>query len=82
VTITGVDDKVADGPQPYVVHVTPKPESADPDYVKVLETDVSVVNIDDDSPGVTVIAASGLTTTRLAAASPSRWCSIHSRRRT
>jgi hypothetical protein len=63
VTVTGVDDKVADGPQPYVVHVTPKPESADDNYVKVLETDVSMVNIDDDSPGVTVMAASDLTTT-------------------
>jgi large repetitive protein len=63
VTVTGVDDKGADGPQPYVVHVRPKPESADPDYVKVLETDVSFVNIDDDSPGITVMAAPGLTTT-------------------
>jgi len=63
VTVTGVDDKVADGPQPYVVHVVPKPESADADYAHVLETDVSFVNIDDDSPGITVMAASGLTTT-------------------
>jgi large repetitive protein len=63
VTVTGVDDKVADGPQPYVVHVTPNAGSADADYVKVLETDVSVVNIDDDSPGVTVMAAPDLTTT-------------------
>jgi large repetitive protein len=63
VTVTGVNDKVADGPQPYLVHVKPKPESADADYAKVLETDVSFVNIDDDSPGVTVVAAAGLTTT-------------------
>jgi large repetitive protein len=63
VTVTGVDDKVADGPQPYVVHVTPNPESADANYVKLLESDVSVVNADDDSPGITVMAAPNLTTT-------------------
>lgn len=63
VTVTGVDDQKADGTQPYVVHVTPMPESSDASYAAVLETDVSVSNVDDDSAGITVTAEANLTTT-------------------
>jgi len=62
VTVTGVDDLAADGPQPYMVHVTPRADSADTNYAALLETDVSLTNTDDDSAGITVTAASGLTT--------------------
>ncbi|HEX2877742.1 MAG TPA: hypothetical protein VHP33_41115, partial [Polyangiaceae bacterium] len=62
VTVTGVNDEVADGMQTYTVAVTPKAESADGAYAVLLETDVSVWNTDDDSAGITVMAASGLKT--------------------
>jgi len=54
VTITGVNDQVADGNQPYVVRVTPNPASSDPSYAALPEIDVSSLNIDDDSAGINV----------------------------
>jgi hypothetical protein len=63
VTVSGVDDLIADGTQPYVVHVTPSAESSDPLYAALLETDVNLMNVDDDSAGITIMAAPGLTTT-------------------
>ena len=62
VTVTGVNDKVADGMQTYTVSVNPKDDGADPNYAILLDTDVSVWNTDDDSAGITVMAASGLQT--------------------
>lgn len=63
VTVTGVDDEVADGAQPYVVHVTPSAESTDASYAAVLEADVNASNIDDDSAGITMKVGPNLQTT-------------------
>ncbi len=47
VTVTGVDDLLVDGPQPYVI-VTGPAESADPAYDGIDPEDVALVNTDDD----------------------------------
>lgn len=62
VTVTGVDDQSADGTQPYVVHLKPNPASADASYAALLETDVALSNVDDDSAGISVKAEGALTT--------------------
>jgi large repetitive protein len=62
VTVTGVDDDVADGNQPYFI-VTNAASSADPSYDGLDPANVSVTNLDDDIPGFIVNAAAGLTTT-------------------
>jgi large repetitive protein len=63
VTVMGVDDDFADGDQSYVVHVRPNPETADPDYLNLLERDVTLSNIDNDSARVLVEPSKGLVTT-------------------
>jgi large repetitive protein len=63
VTVTGVDDRVADGMQTYVVHVTPNAASVDLAYAMLNEVDVNLSNTDDDSAGITVVAGQALTTT-------------------
>jgi hypothetical protein len=62
VTITGVDDAVADGNQVYEI-TTAAAASADPAYNGLDAADVSVTNIDNDSPGIRVTPTSGLSTT-------------------
>lgn len=62
VTVTGVDDVVADGSRAYTV-LTTSAASADLDYNGFNPVDVAASNLDDDSPGVTVVAVPGLTTT-------------------
>ncbi|MBK8169877.1 MAG: PD40 domain-containing protein [Sandaracinaceae bacterium] len=66
VTVTGVDDSFADGPQPYqaVVHIS---ASADPTYAALADVQVSVTNIDDEMAGVTVSPTTGLTTSETGA---------------
>jgi len=59
VTVTGVDDKVADGNQPYSVQ-TGSATSADPGYQGLDPADVQVTNTDNDSPGVIVMLATGI----------------------
>ncbi len=61
VTITGVDDFVADGNVGYTI-VTAPASSLDFTYNGVNAPDVSVTNLDDDVGGVTVSAISGSTT--------------------
>ncbi len=61
VTVTGVDDKVADGPQPYLVLIEPA-SSQDPKYNLRDAADVPATNLDDDSPRITVSPASNDTT--------------------
>lgn len=56
VTVTGVDDKVADGPQPYLI-VTGAASSADAAYNNYDPPDVSVTNVDNDSAGVLLAPA-------------------------
>ena len=62
VTVTGVDDGLADGDQVYAVHLGPS-VSADDQYNALSASDVLLTNTDDDVPGVAVSPASGLTTT-------------------
>ncbi len=62
VTVTGVDDNEADGDVDYQIAILPV-ASTDPNYASLDPADVSVVNEDDDTPGVLVDPASGLVTT-------------------
>jgi large repetitive protein len=63
ITVTGVDDHVADGDQPYKVVVSGV-TSSDPGYNGLAGPEVQVTNIDNDSPGITVtVPSGGLTTT-------------------
>ncbi len=62
VTVTGVDDLVADGPIAYTI-VTAPAVSADSNYSGMTVSDVSVTNSDNDTPGITVTPTSGLFTT-------------------
>ena len=52
-TVTGVNDAVADGNQPYSI-VTASASSSDPGYNGLNPADVAVTNIDDDASGITV----------------------------
>ena len=61
VTLTGVDDAVADGNQVYSI-VTGAATSSDSNYNGMDAADVSASNTDDDSPGITVNPTSGLHT--------------------
>jgi large repetitive protein len=58
ITVSGVDDKVADGTQPYSI-VTAAATSKDAGYQGIDPPDVSLSNVDDDSAGITVSAAKG-----------------------
>ncbi|MCL4301305.1 MAG: hypothetical protein KJ077_36725 [Anaerolineae bacterium] len=62
VTVTGVNDAVDDGDQPYTI-ITNDPSSSDPDYngAGANPADVTVTNLDDDIAGFIVSAISGST---------------------
>ena len=60
VTVTGVDDDVADGDIDYSI-VTAAATSSDDNYNSVNPDNVSVTNTDDDAAGITVSAISGNT---------------------
>ncbi|MBK8170647.1 MAG: hypothetical protein IPK60_09950 [Sandaracinaceae bacterium] len=62
VTVTGVDDAVADGDQDYesIVHVA---SSTDPDYAALSDKQVAITNTDNESAGITVNPTTGLITT-------------------
>jgi hypothetical protein len=62
VTITGQDDAVADGPVAYSIVLAPI-SSADLRYNGLDPDDVSVINVDDETYGITVTPTSGLITT-------------------
>jgi hypothetical protein len=62
VTVTGADDLIADGNQPYKI-ITAPALSADPSYGTRDASDVSVTNTDNDTAGITVSPSTGLTTT-------------------
>ncbi len=61
VTVTGVDDAVVDGHQSYTVALS-EAVSSDGNYNGMNPLDVSVINIDDDTAGVTLSDISGDTT--------------------
>ena len=60
VTVTGQDDDVDDGDQPYTI--TLDPSSGDTNYAGLSSVTVSVTNADDDVTGVTATPSTGLTT--------------------
>ena len=60
VTVTGVDDLVADGERPYSI-VTAAATSADGNYNGLDADDVAVSNLDNDTAGINVSAISGPT---------------------
>src|SRR5882672_8753014 len=62
VTVTGVNDFVADGNVAYTI-VTAPATSTDGGYNGMNASDVGVTNTDDDTAGITVAPTSGLTTT-------------------
>lgn len=62
ITVTGVDDAIADGDQMYSVTVGPA-TSTDPNYDTLAGDTVSVSNTDDESAGFVVAPTSGLITT-------------------
>ncbi len=62
VTVTGVDDAIGDGDVAYSI-VTAAASSGDPVYNGRDSADVLVTNVDNDTAGVTVSAATGGTTT-------------------
>ncbi|MEG4970099.1 Calx-beta domain-containing protein, partial [Microcoleus sp. B5-C4] len=61
ITIIGVDDLVADGPQPYKI-VTAAAVSNDVNYNNLDPDDITVTNSDNETPGITVNPTAGLTT--------------------
>ena len=60
VTVTGVDDDVADGDVGYTI--TLDPSSTDTNYDGLSSVTVSVTNTDDDTAGITADPSTGLTT--------------------
>ncbi|MEP6580423.1 FG-GAP-like repeat-containing protein [Microcoleus vaginatus GB2-A3] len=61
VTVTGVNDLLADGDKAYKI-VTAVAVSTDPDFNNLNPDDVTVTNSDNETPGVTVNPTAGLTT--------------------
>src|SRR5256885_5816704 len=80
VTVTGVDDLVADGAVAYTI-VTAGATSTDGIYNGMNPADVGVTNADDDTAGITVAPTSGLTTRseerRAGKECRSRWSPYH-----
>jgi hypothetical protein len=64
VTVTGVNDDVADGNQPYQI-LLGAATSADPAYNGFDPPDVGVTNTDNDTPGITVTPLNGLLVSEL-----------------
>lgn len=61
VSVTGIDDAIADGNQPYAI-VTAPAISSDSGYSTRDASDVAVTNTDNDAAGITVAATTGLIT--------------------
>ena len=61
ITVTGVDDTIADGNVAYAILLTVS--SSDPNWAAVDPPDVAATNLDDDIAGFTVIPTSGLIVT-------------------
>jgi len=59
VTVTGKDDDIVDGDQPYQITLG-VPEGGDTDYAKLPETTVPAFNVDDDKPGVRLTLVTGI----------------------
>ncbi|WP_354635627.1 DUF4347 domain-containing protein [Planktothricoides raciborskii] len=61
VTITGVDDGVADDDIAYQIITTPDTTTTDTNYNNLNPADVTVTNTDNDIPGVTIAQSAGST---------------------
>jgi Ca2+-binding RTX toxin-like protein len=61
VTVTGVDDPVADGPATFTIFTTI--ETSDANFAPVNPPDVAGTNLDDDQPAIRVTPTMGLNTT-------------------
>lgn len=61
VTVTGVDDFLADGNAMYTIETAPS-TSPDPAYDGINAEDVIVTNLDDETPAILVAPTTGLTT--------------------
>jgi large repetitive protein len=61
VTVSAVDDSLADGTQTCVIQTTAT--SSDPVYNNLAAEDITVTVLDDDAPGITVSALTSITTT-------------------
>jgi hypothetical protein len=61
VIVTGYDDEVDDGDQNYTIVTSTA--TTDPKYGGLIPADISAINMDNDTAGVTVTPTSGLTTT-------------------
>ncbi|HEX5058788.1 MAG TPA: Calx-beta domain-containing protein [Kofleriaceae bacterium] len=61
VTVTGVDDSIIDGPQPFTITLGPA-TSTDTSYAGLDPNDLAGVNADNDSASITVQPTSGLVT--------------------
>ncbi len=73
VTVTGVDDAVEDGTQPYTVQVGPA-TGGDAVYTALLAQSLAFTNTDDDVAGITVGRRAGPPRPRRAGRSRSRSC--------
>ncbi|GAB4278005.1 MAG: hypothetical protein Fur0025_04290 [Oscillatoriaceae cyanobacterium] len=62
ITVTGVDDNIADGNIPYNIIIAPAISTA-PNYTGFDAPDVAVTNTDNEITGITVTPTSGLVTT-------------------
>lgn len=62
VSVTPVDDNIADGPQTYSITVSVDAANSDVNFASLPNQSVNVTNNDDDTAGVTVSAISGNTT--------------------
>ncbi|MBX3724180.1 MAG: hypothetical protein KF713_20200, partial [Turneriella sp.] len=62
VTVTGVDDLVADGDKSYTIILSPA-VSADASYNGFDSADIAMTSVDNGAPGFTLSATSGLVTT-------------------
>ena len=62
VTVTGVDDDIADGEVAYTI-ITAPASSTDTLYNSINASDLVAKNLDNESPGITIIPSSALTTT-------------------
>jgi Calx-beta domain-containing protein len=58
VTVTGVDDSLADGDQAYSVSLKTAASSGDPKYAQLAASSVSLVNTNDDQVGISVTPTS------------------------
>ncbi|MEG3941428.1 DUF4347 domain-containing protein, partial [Microcoleus sp. S36b_A3] len=63
VTVTGVDDSIADGNQAYQIITAADTTTTDTNYKNLKPADVAVINTDNETAGITVSPTTGLTTT-------------------